>query len=86
MIVEADLDQAVIWTKPDDLVVDRGHPRRGLGKLRSQGFLSLFANGEVRFIPAEFSDEAPAMVQMMAAVTGSGCAMPTLTQNPLQLC
>jgi hypothetical protein len=58
MIVEADLDQAVPWTKPDDWRFDPLNPRRGLGNLRPMGFLALFADGGVRFIPANVNDQA----------------------------
>ncbi len=50
MVVEADEDQAVIWTKPADLKYDEKRPRRGLGTLRKNGFNVLFADGSVRLI------------------------------------
>jgi hypothetical protein len=52
LVVEAAADQAVIWTKPDDLPVDKKQPGRGLfGKGRDE-FLTAFADGSVRGIPA----------------------------------
>ena len=57
MNVEADLDQAVPWTKPDDWRFDPQNPRRGLGNLRRMGFLALLADGSVRFIPADLDDQ-----------------------------
>lgn len=44
MLVEADEDQAVPWTKPADLSVDRTDPLRGLGNLRPRGFVVVFAD------------------------------------------
>ena len=50
LAVEADEDQAVIWTKPDDWEFDEENPFKGLGKLRQGGFFALFADGSVQFI------------------------------------
>ena len=50
MVVEANADQAVIWTKPDDLAYDPANPLRGLGGLRPGGFQVGFADGSVHFI------------------------------------
>ncbi len=50
LAVEANLDQSVIWTKPDDLEYDPAQPKRGLGSLRPEGFQVLLADGSVRFI------------------------------------
>ncbi|HEV7225254.1 MAG TPA: DUF1559 domain-containing protein [Pirellulales bacterium] len=52
MVVEANPDQAVIWTKPDDLPIDADKPMAGLGGLRPGGFTALFCDGSVRFISA----------------------------------
>src|SRR5277367_5995972 len=48
-VVEA--DDAVIWTKPDDLEVDGSNPLHGLGNLRPEGFIALFGDGRVLIIP-----------------------------------
>jgi hypothetical protein len=53
MIVEADADQAVIWTKPGDWQFDPKEPARGLGKLRGTGFLAAFADASVRTVSIE---------------------------------
>ncbi|HTN75535.1 MAG TPA: DUF1559 domain-containing protein, partial [Pirellulaceae bacterium] len=50
MIVEANPDQAVIWTKPDDLPVDLDKPLAGLGEAQKNGFLAVLCDGSVRFI------------------------------------
>jgi prepilin-type processing-associated H-X9-DG protein len=50
MLVEANADQAVDWTKPDDLKYDAQNPSAGLGGLRPGGFNAAFADGHVAFI------------------------------------
>ncbi|MHC4181210.1 MAG: hypothetical protein ACYSWU_27245, partial [Planctomycetota bacterium] len=46
-------DQAVIWTKPEDLPFDPQRPAKGLGGLFKDGFLAGFCDGTVHFIPHE---------------------------------
>lgn len=61
--VEADEAFAVPWTKPEDLTYDPATPNRGLGRrhyagfFREPGCFAIFADGMVRFLPAD-SDEA----------------------------
>lgn len=50
MIVEANPDQAVVWTKPSDLVIHWDKPIQGLDRARKDGFLTAFGDGSVRFI------------------------------------
>jgi hypothetical protein len=51
MLVEANLDQSVIWTKPQDLVVNLDDPLKGLADFRpGGGFLAVFADGAARYI------------------------------------
>lgn len=57
MIVEADDDHAVIWTKPDDPTFDEEKPHSGLGTLRKDGFLAAFCDGAVHFIPSTITVE-----------------------------
>jgi len=57
MVVEADDDQAVIWTKPDDLEFDEKKPHAGLGKFRKGGFLAAMCDGAVHFIPSSITVE-----------------------------
>jgi hypothetical protein len=57
MIVEADNDHSVIWTKPDDLEFDEKKPHAGLGTLRKDGFLAAFCDGAVHFIPSTITVE-----------------------------
>jgi prepilin-type processing-associated H-X9-DG protein len=47
LLVEANEDRAVIWTKPDDLEVNEKDPQAGLGKVRPGGFSAAFADGHV---------------------------------------
>lgn len=51
MIVEANDDSAVTWTKPGDLNVESNNPIKGLVGHFPEGFIAMFADGSVRFIP-----------------------------------
>ena len=59
MIVEADDDAAVIWTKPEDIKLDPENPKKHLGGLRPNGtFICTFADGSVHTISLkDVSDE-----------------------------
>ena len=58
MLVEADDDHAVIWTKPDDLPFDPKQPNKGLGGLwGDDSFLAAFCDGSVRAIPRGLDPE-----------------------------
>ncbi len=50
MVVEADDDHAVIWTKPDDLVINAKRPLNGLWMRPPGGFLAQFGDGQVMMI------------------------------------
>lgn len=50
MLVEANPDQAVEWTKPDDLEFDPDNPRAGLGALRPDWFNVAWADGRASFV------------------------------------
>ena len=50
MILEATPDAAVIWTKPDDLVIDFKNPLKSLSGSGLHGFHALLGDGTVRFI------------------------------------
>src|SRR5262249_21897500 len=50
LVVEANDNQAVIWTKPDDLPYDPKAPVKGLGGHYEGGFLAAFADGSVHFL------------------------------------
>jgi hypothetical protein len=50
LAVEANDDQAVIWTRPEDLTYQADRPLAGLGALRPGGFNVVLADGAVRFV------------------------------------
>jgi hypothetical protein len=50
LVVEVHRDSAVIWTKPDDLVIDVQDPLKALKGQPSNGFSAALADGSVRFI------------------------------------
>jgi hypothetical protein len=52
-IVEVDDQQAVVWTKPEDLPFDADHPLAGLGGLYKGGFHAAYVDGHVDFVPVD---------------------------------
>jgi hypothetical protein len=57
VVVEANDDQAVIWTEPKDWQYNPQQPKRGLGKMRPSGFLALMGDGSVRMISSDTDDQ-----------------------------
>ncbi|MFO0900078.1 MAG: DUF1559 domain-containing protein [Pirellulales bacterium] len=57
MLVEADADRAVEWTRPEGLGYDPEHPLAGVGNTRKGGFLAALADGSVRFISNNIDPE-----------------------------
>ncbi len=57
LVVEADLEEAAIWTCPDDWEFDPANPRRGLSNLRPNGFLAMFADSSVQLISDQVDDD-----------------------------
>jgi RNA polymerase sigma factor (sigma-70 family) len=55
-ILTVEADEAVPWTKPDDLPYATDKPLPSLGKGPRGNFLVLMANGSSRFIPAKFDE------------------------------
>ena len=53
VLVEADADRAVEWTKPEDIQFDAKNPHDGFGKLRPGGCNTAFCDGHIQFIGAE---------------------------------
>jgi prepilin-type processing-associated H-X9-DG protein len=49
-LVEADADQVVDWTRPNDWEFDAKNPKAGIGKLRPGGCNAAWADGSVRFL------------------------------------
>jgi tetratricopeptide (TPR) repeat protein len=71
LVVEADADQAVIWTKPADLPFDFGNPTRGLGAARQNGFNGLLSDGSVSFFDINLlGDNFAERVKRMATRAG----------------
>lgn len=56
-VMEANPENAVAWTKPEDLPFDPGNPKNGLGEFRPMGFQVLLADGSIRFIAIAIDDE-----------------------------
>jgi hypothetical protein len=67
LLVEADEDRAVVWTKPDDLEVSEKDAQAGLGNFRPGGFLAAFADGHVQMVPGSLSPK-----QLWAIFTRAG--------------
>jgi hypothetical protein len=57
MLVEANPEAAVIWTRPADLTFDEANPLNGLGTIRPQGFQAALVDGSVRLIPKDIDPE-----------------------------
>ncbi|MCP4512303.1 MAG: DUF1559 domain-containing protein, partial [Fuerstiella sp.] len=57
MVVETNPGNAVVWTRPEDLVFDQNEPSNGVGLIRLQGFQALFTDGAVQMLSAEIDDE-----------------------------
>jgi hypothetical protein len=55
--VDADDEQAVIWTKPDDLKLDQVDPKKGFGARFGEGFLAAMADGSVRLLSRTITKE-----------------------------
>src|SRR5262249_8015515 len=58
LLVEVAEEQAVVWTKPDDLAIDSKDPAKGLTRAHRGGYPVAFADGSVRFIPDTISAKA----------------------------
>ncbi len=67
MLVDADDDHAVIWTKPDDLAYDPKDPKKGLGGRWDEGFVVAFVDGSVQLISKMIAKE-----KLHAAFTRAG--------------
>ena len=55
MFVEAAEDQAVIWTKPDDLIVDAQDTKKGLFGPEATYFLAALADGSPKVVPKKIA-------------------------------
>jgi hypothetical protein len=57
MIVEANAEKAVEWTKPDDITIDWGDPFPNLLGLRGDEFLAAFGDASVRALSRHMNKE-----------------------------
>jgi prepilin-type processing-associated H-X9-DG protein len=73
MVVEADDDRAVIWTKPDDLEFDPQQPMAGLGHAHPGGFNAVFVDGSVHFIAGSID---PKVFHAMLTIAGGEVVHP----------
>ena len=67
MVVEANADRAVIWTKPDDLQFNPQQPLAGLGDLHSSGFQALFMDGLIHIIAKTID---PTVLRALMTIAG----------------
>jgi hypothetical protein len=74
VLVEANPDQAVEWTKPEDWQFDPTNPTRGLGAMRPRGFLASTADGAVHFINDDIGPDA--IRAMMTSDNGEDVFVP----------
>lgn len=72
MVVEADDDHAVIWSKPGDLPYDPKEPLKGLGGLMQNGFHAVYFDGSVRYILKTADPKALRAAFSAAAGDGPG--------------
>ena len=73
MVVEADDDHAVIWSKPDDWQFDPQKPMAGLGHAHPNGFLALLADGHVQTIASSIDLKA---FQTLLTIAGNDMFRP----------
>ena len=57
LVAEADVDLAVPWMSPKDIVFDPKQPKRGLGKTYGKTFPAVFADGSVHHISSDIDDQ-----------------------------
>jgi Protein of unknown function (DUF1559) len=55
LIVESDDEHAIVWTKPDDIVIDKKNPAKGLIGHWNDGFPALMCDASVRFVAKDYS-------------------------------
>src|SRR5262249_25289988 len=75
MLVEADDEHAVIWTKPDDLDVDLDKPLAGLAIRPPGGFLVLMADGRIHFLRGSIKPQLLAGFFTRASGEANGVAV-----------
>ncbi|MCY2989735.1 MAG: DUF1559 domain-containing protein [Planctomycetota bacterium] len=83
MLVEADDEHAVVWTKPDDLEVDWQKPAAGLAVRPPGGFLVAFADGSIQFLRNTIA--ADTLAALMTRAGGEPVALQPEDQLAFQL-
>jgi prepilin-type processing-associated H-X9-DG protein len=68
LLVEANDEAAVEWTRPADYELDQDNPLWGLGGMRPGGFNAVFADGSARFVALETDPEM--IIRMMLKADG----------------
>ena len=80
LIVEADDDRAVQWTRPVDLPLDAANPRSGLGNSDDGGFHAVTIAGETIFVEDSVSDlDVASLLQIADGRTISQDVFPART-------
>ena len=87
MMVVADEDQAVTWTKPDDLPIDMENPRQGWSEGVNDVVSVLLADGGVHRLPAEFPDDVVGHLLTRPVRKGSrsNCLPPRFPSVPAEV-
>lgn len=57
LAVEANMDEAIEWSRPADLPFDRDREVRAVGELRPGGFNAVFCDGSVQFLSQSIDQE-----------------------------
>ncbi|MGO9115165.1 MAG: DUF1559 domain-containing protein [Thermoguttaceae bacterium] len=73
MVVEADDDHAVTWTKPEDWQFDPEHPMAGLGHAHPGGFNAVLADGSVHFFSSSID---PKVFRSLLTIAGGELVRP----------
>lgn len=74
MVLEAGRDQAVIWSKPEDIEIDMNDPLDGMGNVHQGGFHVLMADGAVKFIANSIDPEV--FKAMLTSAGGEAINLP----------
>lgn len=67
MVVETTIDKAVVWTQPEDLLMDPDHPLSSVLDPSADGFLASLCDGSVRFFSKTLS---PDLLKALLSMNG----------------
>lgn len=76
VVVEANDDRAVTWTKPEDLQVDLRKPLEGVGGTEEGGFKALFGDGHIGFVRKTIKPETMQSLLTWPRQTSEGSPAP----------